>query len=190
MDSVEVLLEEYKFLANVGEKYFDRMYSTINFTIIFYGAILTLVNRDNAQSSMILYQYFLPVGTYILGLFYAYNSYVITRQGYHMIRLEKWIRYYTLNSNNKISFLGWNILSKKYGGGYILAYGTSLMFFMLAPAFDFAYGWYVNSYKMFNSLIVFIFPIFFYIIYIIFMSIIIYNIFKMYKMTNGLLKNE
>lgn len=66
-------MEEYKFLVTIGEKYFDRMYSTLNFTILFYGAILALTyGKDNGMPAVVVYHYFLPIGTYILGLFYAY----------------------------------------------------------------------------------------------------------------------
>ena len=48
MKSIELLLEEYKIISDIAEKYFDRMYSTINFVLIYYGAILTIVfNIDN-----------------------------------------------------------------------------------------------------------------------------------------------
>ena len=43
MKSIELLLEEYKIISDIAEKYFDRMYSTINFVLIYYGAILTIV---------------------------------------------------------------------------------------------------------------------------------------------------
>ena len=70
MKSIELLLEEYKIISDIAEKYFDRMYSTINFVLIYYGAILTIVfNIDNKDEfNVILFTYFLPIGTYILGL--------------------------------------------------------------------------------------------------------------------------
>lgn len=76
MKSIELLLEEYKIISDIAEKYFDRMYSTINFVLIYYGAILTIVfNIDNKDEfNVILFTYFLPIGTYILGLLYMYNT--------------------------------------------------------------------------------------------------------------------
>lgn len=56
MKSIELLLEEYKIISDIAEKYFDRMYSTINFVLIYYGAILTIVfNIDNRtlQNSLV-----------------------------------------------------------------------------------------------------------------------------------------
>ena len=54
MKSIELLLEEYKIISDIAEKYFDRMYSTINFVLIYYGAILTIVfNIDNKDELML-----------------------------------------------------------------------------------------------------------------------------------------
>lgn len=191
MSSIDVLLEEYKILSEVGEKYFDRLYQTLYFAIIFYGAILAFMQSNTTlELWYIMFCYFLPIGTYLFGLFYAYNSYVITRQGFCMIELEMRIREEFLYDNGKSGFTGWNIISKKYGGGYILAYGTSLIFFVIAPIFDYCFGIVkcqfkiINAftqYKIFNYLYG-IFPIIFYITYIIFMIIIISNIVHMYKM--------
>ena len=36
MDLMQVLMEEYKMLGQVGEKYFDRLYQSLYFTIVFY----------------------------------------------------------------------------------------------------------------------------------------------------------
>lgn len=83
MSSIDVLLEEYKILSEVGEKYFDRLYQTLYFAIIFYGAILAFMQSNTTlELWYIMFCYFLPIGTYFFGLFYAYNSYVIMRQGF------------------------------------------------------------------------------------------------------------
>lgn len=195
MKSIELLLEEYKIVAEISEKYFDRMYSTINFVLIYYGTILTIVftMNDKYEFNISLFTYFLPVGTYILGLLYVYNSLVLARIGLHSIELEKLIRTYGKYENRQICFWGWNIRSKvkKYNGHFILSYGTVLMFFILAPICDFfiAYemngnSWYMNYFaiKLLNISIN-IGQFVFYIIYILFMLIIIMDCKRISKET-------
>ena len=107
-----------------------------------------------------------------------------------MIRLEKMIREQGLYAYKNAGFAGWNILSKKYAGNYKLAYGTSLMFFVFAPVFDYILGigksdfkWIINftSITVLNILYS-IFPILFYVVYVIFMIIMIKNMLIMNKM--------
>lgn len=134
MNSLELLLEDYKIIVDIGEKYFDRMYSTLNFVILFYGAILALIyGTDNSAPMVLIFYYYLPVGTYILGLFYAYNSFAITKQGLYLIKIEKQIKKISRKQYKaRCNYLGWNIWakSKKYNGNYILPYGTSLCFLL------------------------------------------------------------
>lgn len=196
MKSIELLLEEYKIVAEISEKYFDRMYLTINFVLIYYGAILTIVFTKNNkyEFNIFMFTYFLPVGTYILGLLYAYNSLVLARVGLHSIEIEKLIIAYGTFENNQKCFLGWNIRSKskKYNGHFILSYGTVLMFFILSPICDFfiAYElndskWFINYFnmKLLNTSIN-VGQFVFYIIYMMFMLIIIMNCKKIGRETN------
>ena len=191
MTSIELLLEEYKIVVNIGEKYFDRMYATLNFVMLFYGAVLTLMySTDNSASPGFVFGYLLPVGTYILGLFYAYNSFVITRQGFHCIRIENLLKKYSKEENHRCSFVGWNIMvkSNKYSGNYILPYGTSLIFFIFAPVFDLSMALRELSIqtildyltRSFDNFIICILPVIFYILYLIFTITIIINIIKLH----------
>lgn len=191
MDSIGLLLEEYKIVVNIGEKYFDRMYATLNFIMLFYGAVLTLMyNATNSARPELVFGYLLPVGTYILGLFYAYNSFAVTKQGLHCIRIENLIKQYSEEENHRRSFIGWNILAKsrKYSGNYILPYGTSLIFFIFAPVFDLIMVLEESSLQAivdfaksnFENYIICIFPIVFYCIYLLFMIVIIVNIIKLH----------
>lgn len=191
MGSIELLLEEYRIVVNIGEKYFDRMYATLNFVMLFYGAVLTLMySATNGARPELVFGYLLPVGTYILGLFYAYNSFAVTKQGFHCIRIENLIKQYSEEKNHRCSFIGWNILakSKKYNGNYILPYGTSLIFFIFAPVFDLIMAVEESSFQVimdfaksnFGNLIICILPIVFYCIYLPFMIVIIVNIIKLH----------
>lgn len=196
MKSIELLLEEYKIISDIAEKYFDRMYSTINFVLIYYGAILTIVfNIDNKDEfNVILFTYFLPIGTYILGLLYMYNSLVLARAGLHCVELEKLINAYGTLENNRKCFGGWNIRakSKKYNGHFILSYGTVLMFFILAPICDFFVAYEINDgrwfitytdIKLLNAGTI-LGQFIFYMIYITFMLIVIWDCKKISKETN------
>lgn len=196
MKSIELLLEEYKVVVDIGEKYFDRMYSTINFVLAYYGAILTIVftKTGKYEFNTFLFTYFLPIGTYILGLLYAYNSLVLARIGLHSIELEKLIIAYGTLENNQKCFWGWNIRSKskKYNGHFTLSYGTVLMFFILAPICDFfiAYemngsSWFIKyfSMRLLNEFIN-VGQLAFYMIYMIFMLTIIRDCKRISKETN------
>lgn len=190
MKNIELLLEEYKIVVNIGEKYFDRMYATLNFTMLFYGAVLTLAySENNSASPELVFAYLLPIGTYIMGLFYAYNSFVLTRNGYAMVIIEDMIKGYSEKEYKNCSFLGWGILSKstKYNGDYVLTYGTSLAFFILAPIFDLLMAFYENKFEIIINITnnhgidiaICILPFVFYLIYFAFMMRIIKNILKL-----------
>lgn len=190
MGSIELLLEEYKIVVNIGEKYFDRMYATLNFTMLFYGAVLTLAySENNSSSPELVFAYLLPIGTYIMGLFYGYNSFVLTRNGYAMVIIEDMIKGHSEEEYKNCSFLGWGILSKstKYNGDYVLTYGTSLAFFILAPIFDLLMAFYENKFEIIINItnnhridvVICILPFLFYLIYFAFMMRIIRNILKL-----------
>lgn len=129
-----------------------------------------------------IYFYFLPVISYILGLFYIYNSFVIMRQSYHMIRLEMLIRLSFYEENGReCNMQGWNIFSKYYDGHYILAYGTVIIFYFALPIFDFLYGfnlreWQIyiklTNYKVINMILIYL-PFVLYFCFLIFAILII-----------------
>lgn len=190
MSDMELLLEEYKIVVNVGEKYFDRMYATLNYTMLFYGAVLALAySGSNNAPAELIFAYLLPIGTYIMGLFYTYNSYVLSRNGYAMVIIEDMIKERSEKEHENCSFLGWGILSKspKYNGNYILAYGTSLAFFIFAPAFDLILAFREKQYQIIVeytnehlvNLAICLLPLVFYCIYICFVIKLIMNIFKL-----------
>lgn len=189
--NIDVLMEEYKNGIIIGEGYANRSYNIINFTFLLYGAVIALSVKIQAEYILhMIYFYLLPVATYVLGLFYMYNSFVIMRQGYYMIRIEMYIKIYYYEKNKEESlFQGWNIISKLFGGGYILAYSTALMFYVALPIFDFICGFAFREWRLLGrisqyqiiNMILNILPCVMFIVYIVFVSILIYTTIKMYQ---------
>lgn len=186
----ELLLEEYKIGKQVSDCYFRNLYSTISFTLVMYGAILVVSNKIDEKTIWCIFSLFLPIATYILGIFYTYNSLVITKHSFYFIYLEMLIKlsYYEKNRQN-CKFQGWDIFAKKYGGGYILTYGTMLMFYITLPIFDFIYSYSIRNWKISINIFTIsplnsIFSILPFVIYFIYLIIIIYiiiNICKIHK---------
>lgn len=181
--NISVLMNEYNNGISIGEGYANRTYNILYFTLITYAGVMVLSFQEKIliQQEMI-YFFFLPVISYILGLFYVYNSFVIMRQSYYMIRLEILIRLSFYEENKRVCNLqGWNIFSKYYDGHYILAYGTVLIFYFGLPLFDFLYGlnlrdWqiYIDfaNYKMVNIILSYL-PFIMYLCFAIFAVLII-----------------
>lgn len=191
MSNVNILLEEYKNGIEIGEGYANRSYNIIYFSFILYGTVIALsVNVQKEYLLQLIYLYLLPISTYIVGLLYMYNSFVLMRQGYYMIRIEMLIKLNFYKENNtECYFQGWNILSKLFGGGYILAYGTALIFFITLPIFDFICGFCARNWKLIGNIsnikilnvILNILPYIMFLIYVLFALIIIKTTFKMYN---------
>ena len=137
--NLDMLMIEYQMGESIGGKYFSYLYSCLNFTFIFYGASVAIFHGMTKVSDVDpvvlfwLFKYLLPISTYVLGLFYAYNSIVISRQGYYMISIEQSI----ISINKRLGFShnlhGWDLLSKKMPSGFILPYGSMLMIYYLLP---------------------------------------------------------
>lgn len=113
--NLELILDEYKMGRQVSDGYFRNLYSIISFTLVLYGAMITMVStKGDMLDSDLIFFFFLPIATYILGLFYTYNSYVITKLSYYFIRLEMLIklRYYE-TENEECLYNGWDNFAKK-----------------------------------------------------------------------------
>lgn len=192
-DNLKLLLEEYKIGKDVIDGYFRNMYNTISFTIVTYGAVLAL-SSISSKEKRLMFLYFLPILTYILGLLYIYNLLVIMKHGNYTIRLEMLIklRYYEKKKENCL-FQGWDTFIKMYGRGGIISYGTVLAFYILLPVFDFLYGYgqlKINWVELFKGslydIIPNLVPIILYIIYIIFVIILIMNIRQQHHETKNI----
>lgn len=196
--NLDLLLEEHNLGEQVGEKYFSYMYSIIQFTFVFYGGLITVLSSKfrvietyrETIVYIIVFVYSLPIVTYILGLFYAYNSVAISRQGYYMIITEGQIRKFVKRKRFGFKYCGWNILSKNVKSGFILPYGTMLMFYFILPVATYFCNIYlvdyshIEKYLIPSVLFIIIIPVFLLYIYIIFMCILIkamLNIEKLYK---------
>lgn len=65
----DVLHNEINMINSICERYFDRMYNNIGFTLTFYGVIIAAgLNSDivtKATEAKIILMYLLPFGTYL-----------------------------------------------------------------------------------------------------------------------------
>lgn len=195
--NLDLLMAEYKLGEEIGGKYFSYMYSCINYTFLFYGAaILVFYNiiASNTEGSdsivyFALFYYLLPISTYIFGLFYAYNAVAISRQGYHMIQIENDIIRLSREMGFTYLLHGWDISSKKLPSGFILPYGTMLIFYLSIPVAFLIFGNIFVTYEFFSSPLqastfITIIPRAFLAIYLVFMLYLIICMFKMKKRYN------
>ncbi len=191
MSELSLLIHEYDVGVKIGEGYANRTYNIFYFTSLVYAGVIVLKLNSNEQiQQLLIFLYFLPIITYMLGLFYMYNSYVITRQGYYMIKLEIAIKVKQYYETKKITnFVGWNTFAKIYNGHLILAYGTGIMFYYLLPIFDFVYGIFISeglfSYQFLDNNIlnkIFLYlPFALYICFLIFASMINSKTISLYR---------
>lgn len=196
-NNISNLLEESKLGVQIGEGYANRSYNIFYFTLLVYAGILILpVGADGIIQQQMIYFLFLPVVSYVLGLFYIYNSYVITRQSYYMIRIDILVRLsYYKTYKEKSDYQGWNIFSKYYDGHYILVYGTALIFYFAIPLFDFLYGLSLRNWNLYSdftkiktwNILITFFPFILYLCFLIFSILIILRTISLYRdmMRNG-----
>lgn len=195
--NLDLLMAEYKLGEEIGGKYFSYMYSCINYTFLFYGtAILVFYNiiaNHNGKSDSIVYfalfYYLLPISTYVFGLFYAYNAVVISRQGYYMIQIENDIICLNKEMGFTYSLHGWNRISKKQPSGFILPYGTMLIFYLVLPIAFYIFGNVFETYAFFSStllalIFIIVIPYICLLIYLSFMAYLIICMLKMKRMYN------
>ena len=157
--NLDLLMAEYKLGEEIGGKYFSYMYSCINYTFLFYGAAIlvfyNIITSNTGGSDSIayfaLFYYLLPISTYVFGLFYAYNAVAISRQGYHMVQIENDI--IRLSREMEFTYLlhGWDINSRKLPSGFILPYGTMLIFYLSVPVAFLIFGDIFVTFEFFPS---------------------------------------
>lgn len=185
MDKLSLALEEYKLTVSICEKFYDRMYNILYFTIVYYGAIAALAFTQSPEGSYIQSAFYslLPAVTYVLGLFYAYNAYSIAKAGLDMLHIETDIQKLAAeipSEKKKASpkaFQGW-ILRTRPKRGHDLAYGTALAFFLLAPLLYYLavfgqYGIPQNFFAVLSGLC--------YLIYLLFSAVIIKQLLEVQK---------
>lgn len=140
MDKWEIIFEEYRNANMIVEKYYDRIYHGIQYTLVFYGASAALLKDLNVY----LVLFIVPVATYVLGLFYIYNIGAILKQGYFLMKLEGEIKRMCGKEDPPINFQGWHQYAKKDRMSSILAYGTVAMLYLLSPLFIIAFSVFYN----------------------------------------------
>jgi len=194
--NLDMLMAEYRLGEEIGGKYFSYMYSCINFTFIFYGAALAMLSAPLGDTDanvrqiihFALFSYVLPVATYVLGLFYAYNLVAILKQGYFMVKIEKDI----LELNNRAGFScqlhAWDTLTLKFPSA-TLAYGTMLAaYFFLPLACLFFTRYFIYAvFPLPASLICLVktvLPYAFFLIYFLFLLLLLFYMFRLNSKTN------
>ncbi|MBQ6959579.1 MAG: hypothetical protein IJP78_01235 [Clostridia bacterium] len=168
--------EKWKEINEIAEKCFDRLYQTITFIMSYYAifsAAISLTSPDKMVIIAIL-NVFLPIGTYVIGLFYAFNLFSIGRATEYLLNLEKpddWNHFCHGNRNN-----------------LFLPYGTGFMFFLFLPVLDYLIA-YLMGYLI-TDFIAWILMGTAYATYFIFMAVILTNIFQTRKKAKEIITNH
>ena len=198
--NLNMLMDEYKFAAGQCENYVTRIYSCINFTFVFYGVVLTvfqnILGRNNdSLTALLIFFYLLPVLTYILGLFYAYNAVEICKHSFFLMRIESDI----IDLNRRLGFPrhfhGRTAFSKKTPGGFMLPCGTMLVFYLVMSPSVMAYATFLIDFKQLPDticmkLIVRFVPWAFFLIYMAFMSYLIRQMVRFRELYHTAMKKE
>lgn len=187
-EELDVLIQDYQLVANINEKCFDRLYSTISFLIVFYSAVIVFGASNQVQTSnfqAIIFLYVLPISTYLLGLFYCLNLFGVLRSTLYLTKLEN-----KIHNCNIIPAEAWNWCNfcTKYSGKRVLTYGTGIMAFLLSPLAFHIWAFFTihppcNScrQKVFFCFI----PSICYLIYMVFSLIIISSMIKIKEEIEG-----
>lgn len=190
----DLLVKNYTFFAERTKQFFTNLYNIIHFTIIFYGGMLVLLNafagyeKDEQRITFTLLSFYaIPVITYILGLFYGYNSLHLYRLGVEEISIENQIECMAKDNGFEFAFSNWEHKTKK-DQSFLLAYGTLLAFYILAPlgimiVFDFLISWPKDCFFWVAQAVL---PGIMYLTYIVFMGYLIWQMVK----TRNCIKNE
>jgi len=159
--------KQYKLVNTIIEKYFDRLYASIEFIVLFYGAVLAFSHDkfDEELYQIGMFVYLLPIGTYVIGLLYVFNGFSIVRAGQFLKKIE---------ANEK--YIGWHRYSAQKAKGRRLSYGTACVFFLAAPIFDYLIVRYYGTGMLWqNSLISLWLPVIMYLTYFAFFMTILYE---------------
>ena len=133
--------------------------------------------------------YLLPISTYVLGLFYAYNAVVLSKYAFFLIKLEGDI----IDLNRRLGFYkylhAWSSFTKKLPGGFILPYGAMLIFYFAISPASLIYGAFLMyfkqiKYEMFIRVLIYFLPWAIYFLYVAFMLYLIIQMFRFRRMYN------
>lgn len=193
--NLEILFAEYELIEGIAEKYFSYMYLCINFTFVFYGAAIAIFHRaldmeNGPIITFVVFLYLLPISTYVLGLFYAYNAVAISKVGLFMIKIENDLAVLCQRLHYIKHLHYWNTFAREYPGGNVVAYGTMLAFYIGLPIASIAFG---NASVDFSALgeiesvtfFIDVLPWYFFIVYVSLMSILIYQMYFFLKLSNS-----
>lgn len=184
------LFEQYKMVNSGCEKYFDFLYRKISVSIVFFTTtVLYALNEDTTYiAKELLFLYIIPIFGYLFGLLYCYDISAIAKLGLHTVCIEN-----ELKSKNK-KFISYISENKKYKKGYILSYGTSLIFYMVMPLITIILGigqitevgnkeLFFHQYILIKIFLLYVAPWMFYVIYVVFCVIIFMEIHTLMKKT-------
>ncbi len=193
--NIELQLKNYSIFEDRSKQYFTYLYNIIQFTLLYYAAMLVILNAFTGTQSFtervtfsLIAFYTLPVVSYILGLFYCYNSLVLYRIGEKQIEIEKKVMKLAKREKIEFSFSDWaqDAKDRKYNSIFILPYGSALMFYILVPLciiviFDVLIKWTYDTFFWVAQVVV---PLILWIIYLVFMVKIIKKMFEIKNKIN------
>jgi hypothetical protein len=189
---IGIILEEYKISCNGTDKYFDYLYRTIQFFLMALAAIFVYSLKEAAGFAYeFLFMLIVPMIGYIFGLFYCYNGYSIAKHALFQKECEEKIKILTKIAYRNNGFRGWTHFVTQKRDGFLLPYGTLLMFFVLMPAaciflsfqdiraVPFAFTFRIPP--TFSSVPLLILSVAFYAVFLVFMAVIIAQTWSLLK---------
>ena len=189
----ELMIRDYQLVMETGEKCFNRMYSTLNFLIIYYGAVL-YVGLQSAMlpDRLLIFLYALPFPTYLLGLFYCYNLVSLMRSTLYLTRLEN-AMHAVPDGPMPADVFRWSDFCNRHSSRRTLVYGTGLMAFVLAPIILFVWTCNVIGLQvsgMLETLGFIVFPLSAYAAFLLFTGLILWKAWPIYKEIKSLSRSE
>lgn len=182
----ECIQRETEMLNSICERYFDRMYNNIGFTLTFYGVIIAAgLNAhilERQLEAKIVLMYLLPSGTYILGILFCNNVLQVEKTGYVQLTNELKMKLLFLSNDKKFSIEGWVQSAKTNGSASILAYGCVFTAYVVSPLLSIVCYCILHctssagaDLMTFSNLI----PFGFYVIYLLVLTAFVFQIFGM-----------
>jgi len=188
---IDIINEEYRHSISITDKYFDYMYRTIGFFVASMAALVVYSLKEaTGLQYIIIFSLVLPAVSYIFGLFYCYNGLAIAKCAYFQKICELKLRVLLPHCYGISSFYGWKHFTDNNREGFLLPYGTLLMFFLVFPAANIFLSYNNLSIgaiqllpSSFNTLL--ILGIISYLIYFVFVFRLIYLTIKMLEKTKN-----
>ncbi|MEY8521409.1 hypothetical protein AALA90_00075 [Lachnospiraceae bacterium 38-10] len=188
VERIEKICDQLKCRENALKNDFSNLFTSLNISIAFYGAVIVLITKgiDSNGNIFIIYSIMfllISIFTYIFGMLYYYNLFAIIKGGYVTTKLENKLVRLQENVYGEADYIGWGIVEKRRNIGRILVYGTIMMFYIILPLISIVWGINFSYGRTVDKLAIYIMLLsaLCYITYFSFICIIIDEMYRFYK---------